>query len=70
LQVIGGEDMYKPLCRECFNEETITKELILAQDMEESTALKRKLADPTTSQDSEMTSAAGHDSQAAIAVEQ
>ncbi len=27
LQVIGGEELYKPLCRECFNEEEMGKEL-------------------------------------------
>jgi thymidine kinase len=26
LQQIGGEESYKPLCRECFNEETLKKE--------------------------------------------
>lgn len=27
LQFIGGEEMYKPLCRECFNEESLAKEM-------------------------------------------
>ena len=27
LQVIGGVDLYKPLCRECFNDETLTKDM-------------------------------------------
>lgn len=27
LQQIGGEDLYKPLCRECFNEENSFKEM-------------------------------------------
>lgn len=40
LQVIGGEDMYRPLCRECFNDEELAKELREAQIQEDSTQLK------------------------------
>ncbi|TNV76723.1 hypothetical protein FGO68_gene13107 [Halteria grandinella] len=42
LQVIGGEDMYKPLCRECFNEENISKELRAAEAQDETTELKTR----------------------------
>jgi hypothetical protein len=46
--VIGGEDMYKPLCRECFNEETLAKEVreateeMMLDDSQRSTELKKK----------------------------
>lgn len=31
LKAIGGEDMYRPLCRECFNDENLLKEVKEAQ---------------------------------------
>ena len=38
--MIGGEDLYKPLCRECFNDETLVKEMREAQLEEEQVTLK------------------------------
>jgi hypothetical protein len=40
LQVIGGEDLYKPVCRECFNDETLVKEMHEAQ-LEQDEKLKQ-----------------------------
>ncbi len=42
LQMIGGEDLYKPLCRECFNDETLTKDMREAQMQEEQISLTEK----------------------------
>ena len=42
LQVIGGADLYKPVCRECFNDETLVKEMREAQLNDEEEGLKRK----------------------------
>jgi thymidine kinase len=42
LQQIGGEDMYKPVCRECFNDETLAKEMREAMVNEDNIGLVEK----------------------------
>ena len=43
--MIGGEDLYKPVCRECFNDESLVKEMREAQLLGEDEGLKRKPAE-------------------------
>ena len=40
--MIGGEDLYKPVCRECFNDETLAKDMREAQLTEDTITLVGK----------------------------
>jgi thymidine kinase len=59
LQVIGGEDLYKPVCRECYNDESLVKEMREAQLLGEEEGLKRKPVDAIPRQEDLMTMTEG-----------
>lgn len=59
LQVIGGADLYKPVCRECFNDEMLVKEMREAQLLGEDVTLKRKPVENTPNQSELMTMTEG-----------
>ena len=59
LQVIGGEDLYKPVCRECYNDESLVKEMREAQLLGEEEGLKRKPVDAIPRQEDLLTMTEG-----------